>query len=370
GKKEIIEKYFDKDTPPLTPAVPAIPDAPPRGDVRTSVTEWAKSLSLGERIRTFWLYRIKPRLPATKRTWQWIGVACLAILFVAIFARQKRYTIQPDTGNISSPAFTSGAPNTTPLPSLTSLVAFSELSRAISPSGAATWKTNAIFWDGETIYNHSLNDGIGKFITLDTGSSVQFGTATEDGVLLFTRDQPYLIKPARNTASRTEFIPHVSENDIAGVSSYGNAVYVLKKDGHILKYSPNSARTQYRGTEWIKENAFVQEPRDIAIDGSIFVLENSSVITRYFGGSRQESGPRATTAFLPQGFVTNDAIPALYALSPTTRSIVEFDKKTLAPKRSFTNDIVADIKAIALSPDGKFLIAAINEKAYRFDLPK
>jgi len=153
-------------------------------------------------------------------------------------------------------------------------------------------------------------------------------------------------------------------------SSYLSNLYFL--DGEtcqIIKY-PALAKSKWGAPQkWIKDDSHCFEPKSMAIDGSVWILNKDNSISRYYIGSYKETinldifpVPKDITKIK-----TATDIPYLYFLEPERKRIIITDKKGKIIKQ-FQSEKFDNLKDFAFSKDGKIIYLLNGTSIYRIKL--
>lgn len=141
---------------------------------------------------------------------------------------------------------------------------------------------------------------------------------------------------------------HDNEKEMSRVALYNKRLYVLDMQSSMIYRHQLSGDSFGKGTAWLKDSAPFASARDIAVDGSIYVLDSPSHITRYSAGKKDSfSLPQLDPPLTDmQKIWTNDETQILTIMEPATRRIIMIDKKTGALKNQFVSDTFTDLKDV------------------------
>lgn len=147
-------------------------------------------------------------------------------------------------------------------------------------------------------------------------------------------------------ASAVDF--HNNEKEMSRVALYNKRLYVLDMQSGMIYRHQLSGESFGKGTAWLKDSAPFASARDIAVDGSIYVLDSPSHITRYSAGKKDSfSLPQLDPPLTDmQKIWTDDETQILTIMEPATRRIIMIDKKTGALKSQFVSDVFTDLKDV------------------------
>lgn len=138
---------------------------------------------------------------------------------------------------------------------------------------------------------------------------------------------------------------------------YSNLYFLNKENCEILKYSEISAGVFGKENKWLKEKNVKEKckkPKSLAIDGSIWILNNDNSISRFYKGYYKET---LKLNIFPKiknitKIKTSFSLPYLYLLEPCEKRIIIIDKKgkTIKQIKSEKFDNLIDFE---ISKDGK-----------------
>lgn len=112
------------------------------------------------------------------------------------------------------------------------------------------------------------------------------------------------------------------------IKVFGSRLYALGDGGQILKFS-SSGDNYGDGSEWI-ENGKLENPRSMAIDGAIYVIDGNGGVKKFFSGSLEkdfglsELEPKVES---PTVIYTDENITSIYLLDPPNRRALRYNKE-------------------------------------------
>ncbi|MCK4473667.1 hypothetical protein KAU40_00125 [Candidatus Parcubacteria bacterium] len=147
---------------------------------------------------------------------------------------------------------------------------------------------------------------------------------------------------------------------------YNSNLYSLNNiDGEIIKYALLGEQIWAEPKVWTKSDSLIGA-KSIAIDGSIWILNQDNSINRYYAGKIQETFVLDISPF-PENFsriFTLETLPYLYVLEPCEKRIVILDKDGQIIKQ-FQNEKFDNLLDFAVSGDGKTIHLLNNSKVYQ-----
>ncbi len=221
---------------------------------------------------------------------------------------------------------------------------------------AASPDTNAIIkmgFDGKSSVVHPTTSGIG-FIA-------QGSAQNSDKTILFSTDSNGIaLFDTQDNALSAQTIEFPSEKpDLGAIAVFGNRLYAYDNTLKNIFSFNKTLRGYSGGTPWITdENVKKTDLVSIAIDGNIFALSKTGVITKLFRGAPADFVQAKTDPSLssPTKIVTSDTMQNLYVLDPSNKRVVIFSKKGALLRQLFLEE-AKSLTDIALSTDEQHLYA-------------
>ena len=152
-------------------------------------------------------------------------------------------------------------------------------------------------------------------------------------------------------------------------SYFSNLYFLDKKTCKIIKYPYLGASNWGQPQIWKEPDAHCSEPKSIAVDGSIWILNRNNSILRYHSGSFQE---KINLDFFPlpediSKIKTKPALPYLYLLEPIKKRIIIIGKDGSIVKQ-FQSEKFDDLKDFAISENNKIIYLLNGLKVYQIKL--
>jgi hypothetical protein len=138
--------------------------------------------------------------------------------------------------------------------------------------------------------------------------------------------------------------------------------------GTILR-ATRSPRSVGTFSNWLKESPDLSAAQQIAVDGSIFILQNDTTVTNYFSGKKTTFAlPAVTPAIskITRIWTTTDA-KYLYVLEPSLRRIIVVTKEG-AFVRQYTSDTWTELRDLVISEKDKLGYVLHGTTIQRFPL--
>lgn len=154
--------------------------------------------------------------------------------------------------------------------------------------------------------------------------------------------------------------------------SYLSNLYFLDKANcEIIKYSHLAGIVWDEGKKWLPSQQNCQNPKSMAIDGSVWILNSDNSISVYYSGAKKkeiniEISPTIENATIIK---TKINVPYLYLLEPINNRIIITDKEGKIVKQ-FQSDKFNNLKYFDISPAGKTIYLLNDSKVYKIEAIK
>lgn len=153
-------------------------------------------------------------------------------------------------------------------------------------------------------------------------------------------------------------------------ASYLSNLYFLdKKTCEVIKYPHLGGSKWGSPQKWMKDKGPCSNPKSMAIDGSIWVLEEDNAIDIYHKGVYQKTINLDIFPF-PENITkikTKPGLPYLYLLEPTKKRIILIDKEGEIFKQ-FQSEKFDNLKDFDVSKNGKTIWLLNNLRVYKIEL--
>lgn len=153
-----------------------------------------------------------------------------------------------------------------------------------------------------------------------------------------------------------------------GIGTFGSNVYVLDKTDNVLKFAPS-------GSDFAKSDYFASDAPDfsssvdMAIDGSVYVLNKDGSIKKYTRGKEDAFEVSGLTKALsnPSKIYTNENTDNVYILDNGNSRVVVLDKdgKFLS---EYSADVIKNAKGLDVNESAKNLFVLSGDKIYKIVL--
>ena len=120
---------------------------------------------------------------------------------------------------------------------------------------------------------------------------------------------------------------NAAKNRGIAIDLYENNLYVLTADS-IFKISDASQDAAKEAVQWLKSATLPPEPSMIAVDGNIYVMNNSGTLATYYKGEKESETNTFIVSNSGSVLLTSKDSDKLYLVNKTLSRIYELDKKS------------------------------------------
>jgi len=147
-------------------------------------------------------------------------------------------------------------------------------------------------------------------------------------------------------------------------SSYFSNLYFLD-NCDVFKYSHLGGTNWGNGKKWLNDKTDCSNPKSIAVDGSVYILNSDNSISIYHSGLHEKT---IRLNIFPEvksitEIRTKVNVPYIYLLEPTNNRVIVIDKEGNIV-RQFQNENFNNLKDIDISPTGKTIYLLSNSVIY------
>lgn len=248
----------------------------------------------------------------------------------------------------------------------------------VNPVGIDKFKDNLYFFEFESGILYKFNLGTGekdltlifisakdelrKITTLENGETVLFGQSGK--IYLYNND----------TNEHMAFLldPTVPIEKIKDVENFLSNFYVLDiEQGNIIKYTlPQKEETIIKGSNWLsKPSEEFKNAQSIAVDDSVFILNSSGIITKYFRGEKTESIKLLLEQSLGgdnEIFIKKD-FKNFYISDPKNKRLIVLNKEG-GVINQYINDEFINLRDFFITSDEKEIYLLCSKKVYKLKL--
>jgi len=154
-------------------------------------------------------------------------------------------------------------------------------------------------------------------------------------------------------------------------TSYLSNLYFLDKENcQIIKYSYLSKNNWGSAEKWLKDKMDCENPKSIAVDGSVYILNSDNSISVYHSGLYQriiiiDIYPNIKNITLIK---TTKNTSNIYLLEPTNNRVIVIDKKDGEIIKQIQSSKFNNLKDIDISPTGQTIYLLNNTTIYKINL--
>lgn len=203
---------------------------------------------------------------------------------------------------------------------------------------------------------------LGQFIQNKDAISI-----TENSESLYVLTRNNISEVSKEGKNKEELIENNDDwTDAKSIGTYQGNIYVLDKTKGLIKYVAGSdgyGKTDYFTTE--KPN--FSNAISIAIDGSIWMLSENGVITKYTKGQKDEFTLENPDVLIkPVQIATGIDMDNIYILDSGGSQIAQYQKDGVL-KNSYRADILKNAKAFTISGDEKTIFVLSDNKIWKLN---
>jgi len=156
-------------------------------------------------------------------------------------------------------------------------------------------------------------------------------------------------------------------SDAIDISYFGSNIYLLNNGGEgIIKYSGSS----YQKSNYLTDGTDLNgNPIAFAIDGSVYILNDSASIQKFTRGALADDFELDSTIKISKNALlyTNENLSNLYILDIDNSSVVQISKSGKVNKQ-FNSNNIQNAKSFTISADESKVLVVADDQVYSFDL--
>lgn len=187
----------------------------------------------------------------------------------------------------------------------------------------------------------------------------------EDNVAIDTSEGIFTIEKNKDEARAQEVIAHENQSEIRVRMPYGRALYAIDTNGAVWKH-PQSTTGYAKPSLWLKNETPLKDARDLAIDGTLYVLDGNTTLFTLFKGNAEKIGENAVDPPLSAAKKLFTHSNAAFLYVADNERIVVFDKKGILVRQYRTATL--SINDFAIDEKNKIGYIVSNGALYRFSL--
>lgn len=221
--------------------------------------------------------------------------------------------------------------------------------------------------ESSLIYSFSLKDK--KVLKKQTGSLLpDLACLEEEKILFYGNDKKFFeFDPIKNSLKQIEVALGDGEDVISSMTIYNQRLYTISPSSNqIFKHSPTIVGFA-KGSPWIKEGVNLDDVKDIAIDGSIYVLKNSGLVKFNNGNKNDFAITVEPIISLPTKIWTTSNSSYIYILESSSKRIIVIDKQGKLKIQYFLEGL-NNIKDFAVAEKEKKIYLLDGTQILSFDI--
>lgn len=161
------------------------------------------------------------------------------------------------------------------------------------------------------------------------------------------------------------------------LADWSNRIYVLDPSGNqIWKYTFKGSVNKFGTAEsYVADKTDLSKAQDLAIDASVWVLENSGDILKFYGGNKAEfyiNNPPFTMFKDPSVIYTDEKLDDVYVIDAKEARVLEFQKDSKTGDLIYTSQYlfegVGEIRDLYVNADSKKMYVLTSTKILEVDL--
>ncbi|PIR94383.1 hypothetical protein COT97_01600 [Candidatus Falkowbacteria bacterium CG10_big_fil_rev_8_21_14_0_10_39_11] len=203
------------------------------------------------------------------------------------------------------------------------------------------------------------NKSLESIINYDT--DITMGTSDENGNIRLVSKDNSLLSLQNSNFTKIKTLDSQPNN----IQIYNGRLYTLL-DGQITKSNDNGAGSE---SNWLTTTEDLSQASDLTIDGSIYVLTKDGKLLKYYAGDAEAINspifdPETNNA---EEIFTTPELNNLYISDPANKRIIVVDKQGSTVKQ-LQFDNLNQIQAITISTDGQIGYVIADHNLYKFSL--
>ncbi|MBL4694948.1 hypothetical protein JKY72_06295 [Candidatus Gracilibacteria bacterium] len=249
---------------------------------------------------------------------------------------------------------------------------------SISALGFANVSDRLYVYDTNGLYEVVL-DQVQDALTIDDDETVIAATGFDDrNSLVFLTKSGKLIEYRNGTMNFMD-TDDGSFHKAVAIADWGSRIYLMDNvAGQIWKYAYKGTRDKFGSAEaylLADDEVDVSSAVDFDIDSSLYVLDNSGDVWRFYGGAKQEFfiNDAPFNAFKdPSVIFTNEKLDQVFVLDSKEARVLVFNKNTqtgnLDYSAQYMFDGVGEIRDIYVEADDRKLLVLTENKVIEVGL--
>ncbi|USN53116.1 MAG: hypothetical protein H6760_02965 [Candidatus Nomurabacteria bacterium] len=217
-------------------------------------------------------------------------------------------------------------------------------------------------------------DGNGNVVGIDTGidglgaptmSALQGGQSI---IVYHDNGAVYAINAA-NTIQLLSFTPPSESKDFVAMSTYQSRVYILDKLNNQIYRSLQGSAAIGTASEWLDANYDLSQSVDLAVDGTIYVADESGAVREFSQGTQDDFTLQDITPAVNHidRIWTDAEANNLYILDRNEKRLLVFTKNGRL-RQQYTSEAWDDLRAMSIDEANDIAYLLSGTKIYTLEL--
>lgn len=208
--------------------------------------------------------------------------------------------------------------------------------------------------------------------SIEIPETVRLGAVLQDFPILLSNNNKLIYLNKKETADPKTIENPYPDFNFIDFSTFGSSLYFLESNKkEVIKFGFKESESKLSGKIWLSPETKkpVSAPLSMAIDGSIWLLNENQTISKYYKGEFKEDIGLDFFPYIekPAKIFTQPNFSYLYILTPKQNRIVVLDKTGKLSKQ-YKFDDLNDIKDFIISRDEKTAYLINGLKILEFKL--
>lgn len=256
------------------------------------------------------------------------------------------------------------------------VVDLADKSASISALGFATVAEKSFVYTADSLYE-ILVDKVQDAVALEKDDPTVTASGFEE-----RRSTVFLTRGGKMLEARdgTVTLMDTDDGDFrkgTAIADFSNRIYMLDGlEGQIYKYTYKGTMERFGvAEEYVVDKTDLKGAVDLAIDGSVYVLESDGGIVKFYAGEKQDffinKAPAAKIAS-PTRIYTNEKLSEVFVLDGSERRVFVYGKEgstgDLTYKAQYLFDGVSELRDLYVDASTNTLYVMSGDKVFKKDL--
>jgi hypothetical protein len=237
---------------------------------------------------------------------------------------------------------------------------------------------------GERVFVYEYNalyevvlDQVQDPLTIDEEEEVIAATGFDDrGSVVFLTKSGKLIEYKDGTMSFKDTDDSAFRKGVA-IADWSNKIYLLDAvEGQVWKYTYRGNSDRFSAAEpYVSDDTDLTTAVDVAIDGSVYVLEGDADIAKFYAGAKAEfylNNAPVSTVKDPQVVYTSDTLDEVYVLDGKEARVLVYSKDSRTGNVEYKEQLyfkdVGELRDLYVDPDTRVLYVLTADKIIEHEL--